>query len=122
MFDLKKFVENQTDSDVINAFYYVARYLKQAEHILKEYKDIFEDEDRSSPSIEVRKLANLIISKIENDEGMSVLHLEDTKCMAWISLITEVEQSIGPEFTPEEIEVGSKVLRNLEDPKLVFTK
>lgn len=122
MLDLKILAAGNSDADVVDAFYYVTRYLKQAEHILKEYKDIFEDEERSSPIEAVRSLANRIIEAIETYEGKSILQLEDKKCMDWIFRITEMEQDIEPTFTSEEMNAGLDVLNNLEDPDLSPTR
>jgi hypothetical protein len=119
MLELAPLIKGHAASDIVSAFYYVARYLKQAAHILEYYKDIFEDEERSAPSKETKDLALSIISEIERSEGTSIVNLKHGRVIALITEITEIEQGLEPQYTLAEIEAGSSALKALEDPPIV---
>ncbi|MFM4977932.1 hypothetical protein [Aeromonas rivipollensis] len=54
---MKEFIElinGVETSDARAAFYYLGRYLKQAEHYWRYEKDFFEDDYQSKPRIQLR--------------------------------------------------------------------
>src|SRR5688572_19138058 len=63
--------------DIRAAFYYLSRYLKQADSIDEYEKDFFEDDFRSAPSEIAKKLTFSLIEFIEMQAGKKASEFND---------------------------------------------
>ncbi|MGI0014267.1 MAG: hypothetical protein ACREBU_12630 [Nitrososphaera sp.] len=103
-------------SDGRSALYYLSRYLKQAEQFERYGKDIFVDEERSSPSDEVRKATLSIIRFIEEAEGISAAKFDELTYKKWTDHVAEVEAKLDPVASAAEVERARKFVEDMELP------
>jgi len=59
MKNIEDIVQGHDITDVRAAFYYLSRYLKQADYFDEYKKDFFEDDYQSAPSEVAKELVNL---------------------------------------------------------------
>ncbi len=103
-------------SDARSALYYLSRYLKQATIFEKYQKDIFEDTERSYPTEFVRKLTISLIDFIEHEQGMKASEFDLDTYSLWSDHVTEIEEGLDPEPTPEELERANTFVNAISMP------
>ena len=94
MLDIRKLVEGIEVADVRAAVYYVSRYIKQADTFDEYSKDIFEDEERSTPNQPVRRLAVDIIKAIEAHERMKAAGINFERVVEILDELTAFERDL----------------------------
>ncbi|WP_351008804.1 hypothetical protein [Shewanella sp. S1-58-MNA-CIBAN-0166] len=120
---MKKFIElieGAETSDARSAFYYLGRYLKQAEHYWRYEKDFFEDDYQSKPSEEAKALTFSLIDFIEEYENKKANDFTDEQYIFWVEKLDEVESKLDPEPTKEQIEVARAFIADEYDDDIPF--
>jgi hypothetical protein len=118
MLDIRKVIAGVDTADARSALYYVSRYIKQAEYFKRYAKDIFEDEQRSSPNDTVRELANEIISRIQSNEGMKAEFFSYDRIVVLLEEISACESELGPNFSEAELAAAAEFAARMGDPEV----
>ena len=105
-------------SDARAAFYYLSRYLKQADYFEEYEKDFFEDDFQSYPSVEAKKLTFSLIAFIEGIAGKKATEFSDEEYMSWMNAISFVENKLDPEPSKEVRESAESAIEELFLPKI----
>lgn len=101
------------------AFYYLSRYLKQADYFEEYKKDFFEDDYQSYPSTEAKTLTFSLISFIEEKAGRRATEFSAEEYMEWMDIIDLVESQLDPEPSKEVRESAELVIDELTPPKII---
>ena len=115
---MKEFIElinGVETSDARAAFYYLGRYLKQAENYWRYEKDFFEDDYQSKPSEVAKDLTFSLIDFIEEYEGRKADDFTDEQYIFWVDKLNEVESNLDPEPTKEQVEVARAFMSDDDD-------
>lgn len=104
--------------DVRAAFYYLGRYLKQADYFAQYEKDFFEDNFQSVPSDTAKNLTFALIEFIEQVAGKKASEFTDEEYIVWLDVIDEVESKLDPEPSKDIIEAADSTIEGLSQPKL----
>lgn len=110
-------IEKHELSEARSAFYYLSRYLKQAEHYDEYEKDLFVDDFYSAPSEIEKKLTLELIKVIEDASGKRASELTDKEYADWMNVINEIESSLDPAPSTSVIESAEATLANISSPK-----
>ena len=113
MEQITKFVETYAVEEARSAFYYLSRYLKQAEYYSTYEKDIFEDDDRSKPSAAAKELMQKILKYIEVTQGKNAAEFSTDEYLHWMQIIDDVETALEPELTEDELETTQEIIENM---------
>jgi hypothetical protein len=105
-------------SDARAAFYYLSRYLKQADYFEEYEKDFFEDDFQSYPSVEAKTLTFSLIAFIEGKAGKKATEFSDEEYMSWMNAISFVENKLDPEPSKEVRESAESAIEALFLPKI----
>ena len=105
-------------SDARAAFYYLSRYLKQADYFEEYKKDFFEDGLQSAPSNKAKELTFALISFIENKAEKKASKFSDEEYMEWMKMINNVESKLDPEPSRKVVESAESVIKEMFLPKL----
>jgi len=100
-------------SDARAAFYYLSRYLKQADYFEEYEKDFFEDDSQSYPSVVAKTLTFSLIDFIEGDAGKKATEFSDEEYMHWMNAISLVENGLDPEPSREVRESAESAIEEL---------
>lgn len=123
---MKKFIKiinGVETSDARSAFYYLGRYLKQAEHYSRYEKDFFEDDYQSRPSKAAKKLTFELIDFIENYQNKKVSEFTDEEYLFWLYQLNEAESKLEPEPTKAQVESATFIIEDLfQTPSTNSTK
>jgi hypothetical protein len=116
---LKDVIAGVNEADIRAALYYAGRYIKQAAHFQEYGKDIFDDEQHSSPTDEVKTLALKIIAAIEDREMMPAQNFEFDCVLMILREISAIEQSLGSKFSKDDAKRAEQFLTefNLSPPR-----
>ena len=104
-------------SDARSALYYLSRYLKQAADFHRYSKDIFEDEERSGPTEVIRQATLSMIRFIESTEGQVAAEFDDSTYSKWAAHVTDVENSLDPDATADEIARADEFVQAMSLPR-----
>lgn len=118
MNNLQSIVSNVAVLDARSAFYYLGRYLKQAEFSDEYQKDIFDDGLESSPSEAVKKLTFKLIEFIETSQNKKCFKFSDEEFLHWMDLIDHVESQLDPIPSEELVKLADKSIEELTTPKM----
>lgn len=118
MKNFNKLIEGFVTADARSAFYYLGRYLKQAEHYDKYEKDFFEDDYQSKPSEIAKELTFKLIDYIEESQNKKASQFTDEEYFNWLDRIVEIESKLDPEPTAEQVESAKAVLDSIIPPSL----
>jgi len=111
MSEIIRLISGHSKKDALDALYYAARFIKQAEQISKYHKDFFADDVRSAPSQEARDLALQVITAIELAEGCQASQFDSRAITRALKELTDAENSLDGEFSDaEEIAADSVIL------------
>jgi hypothetical protein len=114
-----KIIRGYSTKDALDALYYVARFIKQADSISKHDKDFFEDDYRSVPSEEARALSMKLIEVIEAKEGKPAAHFDNAKAIKILRELTSAEEALELTFTSAEEEGAREAIKTMTIPSLV---
>lgn len=89
-------IRENTIPDIRSSFYYLGRYLKQADSFEEYQKDIFEDDEKSTPSDLVKAITLRLIETIEQLADKKAKHFEDAEYLHWINIINNIEENLDP--------------------------
>lgn len=118
----KEIIEGVGALDARSAFYYLGRYLKQAEHYSRYEKDFFEDDYQSKPSEEAKKLTFVLIDFIESHQGKKASEFTDEEYIFWVEQLDDAESKLEPEPTKDQIETANSVINELFQSPLTGKK
>ncbi|MBU9838421.1 hypothetical protein J1780_00350 [Rahnella aceris] len=104
--------------DIRAAFYYLSRYLKQADSIDEYEKDFFEDDFRSAPSEIAKKLTFSLIEFIEMQAGKKASEFNDQEYISWMNEINHVESGLDPEPSNEIKNSAESTIEELFLPEI----
>jgi hypothetical protein len=105
-------------SDARAAFYYLSRYLKQADYFDEYEKDFFEDDYQSHPSAEAKKLTFLLIGFLEKSIGKKAAEFSENEYMECMDAIDLVENQLDPEPSGEIRRSAELVIDELTLPNV----
>lgn len=105
-------------SDARAAFYYLSRYLKQADYFEIYEKDYFEDDFQSAPSEVAKSLTFSLIEFIEGSAGKKAAEFSEEEYMYWMDVIDLVESQLDPEPSKEVKDSAESAINELFLPKL----
>jgi len=88
-------------ADVRAAFYYLSRYLKQADFIDEYEKDFFVDDFQSAPSEIAKELTFSLIEFIENKSEKKASEFSTQEYIDWMDEINKIESELDPEPSNE---------------------
>lgn len=97
MRSIENLVAGHEITDIRAAFYYLSRYLKQADYFTEYQKDFFEDDYQSAPSDVAKKLTFSLIKFIEEHAGKKASEFDDEEYIKWMDEIDAVESNLDPE-------------------------
>lgn len=97
MKSIQNLVAGHEITDIRAAFYYLSRYLKQADYFTEYQKDFFEDDYQSAPSDVAKKLTFSLIKFIEEQAGKKASEFDDEEYIKWMDEINAVESNLDPE-------------------------
>jgi len=118
MIELESIVSGHNISDARAAFYYLSRYLKQADYFEEYEKDFFDDDFQSAPSEEAKKLTFLLIDLVEKISGKKAAEFSDDEYMEWMDAINMVESKLDPEPSREVKESAESTIEELFLPQI----
>ena len=103
---------------VVDAIYYVGRYIKQADHLSEFEKDIFEDDERSEPTQEVKDLALAIVAAIEAEVGMPAADFDDSTLIDVMDQLAEAEAALTNDLTPDQLKEVEDIIDQMRPPPI----
>lgn len=109
-------IEKHELSEARSAFYYLSRYLKQAEHYDEYEKDLFVDDYYGAPSEIEKKLTLGLINLIEDISGKRASNFTGKEYGEWMDVINEIESSLDPAPSNSVIESAEATLANISSP------
>jgi hypothetical protein len=109
-------VSGRDAKTVVDAIYYVGRYIKQAEHLGELEKDIFEDDERSEPTQEVKDLAWEIIAAVEEEVGMPAAEFDESTLINVMDQLAEAEAALTNDLTPDQLKEVKEVIERMQPP------
>ena len=118
MKELIALVDGVDVGDARAAFYYLSRYLKQAEYYDRYEKDFFEDDFQSEPSEFGKELTFKLISFIEGAQKKKASEFTDDEYIFWADKINEIESNLDPELTSEQVESARVIIEEIYPPIL----
>lgn len=118
MLKISEALGNHSDGVAVSALYYLARYIKQAAHVQQNFKDIFDDEETSAPSEEVRALVDTIVSNIEGTFQKTLKDLTPNELALCMALISDAERARQPTYSEDEINSANAALRSFVEPEV----
>ncbi|MEH6743125.1 hypothetical protein [Hyphomonas sp.] len=114
MIDISLLLKGVDEATARSALYYAGRYIKQASDFQKYSKDIFEDEIRSAPSEEVKRLTLYLINEIELRAGQEARNFTDALIVELLDDITAAEDSLARTFTDDEIAKANSFIETID--------
>ncbi|MDI4638905.1 MULTISPECIES: hypothetical protein [Halomonadaceae] len=118
MRNLKDLIKGFEISDVRAAFYYLSRYLKQADYFEEYEKDFFEDDYHSVPSEIAKNLTFSLISFIEEKSEKKALEFNDEEYIQWMDEIDSIESKLDPEPSMDVKNSADQVIDELFFPEI----
>ena len=118
MKNIEDLVKGYEITDIRAAFYYLSRYLKQADYFTEYQKDFFEDDYQSAPSDVAKKLTFSLIKFIEDRAGKKVSEFDDEEYIKWMDEIDAVESNLDPEPSNMVKQAADKMIDELFLPEL----
>lgn len=109
-------ISGMTTGDARSALYYLSRFLKQAAQYENYGKDVFEDEERSYPSENVRATTLRLIDYIVKIESIPASEFDDDTYARWAVEVEEVEGSLDPEASDSELERATEFVNSIDLP------
>lgn len=104
--------------EIRSAFYYLSRYLKQADHYNEYQKDLFIDDFYSAPSEKEKDLTLKIIDLIEKEAGRKASDFTEDEYNYWMGIIDDIESNLDPEPSQAVLDSAENVLSKIIDPNL----
>lgn len=111
-------IANHEIADTRAAFYYLSRYLKQADHFEKYKKDFFEDDYQSAPSENTKSLTIRLIEIIESETGKSASEFSDADYIYWMETIDFIETNLDPEPSEHVKKSAKSAIEGFSSPKV----
>ncbi|MFP1683809.1 hypothetical protein ACLD0W_14955 [Alloalcanivorax sp. C16-1] len=118
MNNLEEIIKGFEIPDVRAAFYYLSRYLKQADYFEKYEKDFFEDDFQSAPSDIAKRLTLSLIEFIEKSTEKHASNFNDEEYIHWMDEINELESQLDPEPSQNVKNSAEQVMNELFVPKV----
>ena len=118
MEEILNLLDGFTIAEKRSSLYYLGRYLKQAESFIDYQKDIFEDDEESEPSEEVKNLTINLINVIEKITEKKASEFSDFEYLQWMERIAEIEDNLDPKPNEDQIKTAMKNLEGFDVPKL----
>lgn len=109
-------IQENSIPDIRSSFYYLGRYLKQADSFEEYQKDIFEDDEKSRPSELVKALTLRLIEAIEQLAGKKAKYFEDAEYLHWINIIDNIEENLDPTPDSKLLDKATSELSSFEPP------
>ena len=109
-------IANLSEVDARSVLYYAGRYVKQAGYFDEYGKDIFEDEERSAPTSEIRQKSTDLIDFIERREKAPIAEIDDARVTKILREITSLEDELGPVPSPDEVARAENFVENMRVP------
>lgn len=103
-------------SDARAALYYLNRYLKLAPNQEEYEKEIFDEDERSAPTEEVKSTTFALVEHIERAEGRHASEFGDERYHYWIDQISIAEDTLDPEASPDQKANAEAMIRSMELP------
>lgn len=116
MYNFSHIIAEKDAKTVVDALYYVGRYIKQAENLLEFEKDIFTDDERSEPTNEVKNLSWAIIAAIETDIGVPAAEFDDRTLVNVMDQLAEAEADLANDLTPDQLKEVEQVISQMTPP------
>lgn len=113
MKNLEDLIKGFEISDVRIAFYYLSRYLKQADYFEEYQKDFFEDYYLSVPSDTAKNLTFSFINFIEEKSAKKASKFNDKEYIQWMDEINSIESQLDPEPSTDVKNSADKVIDEL---------
>lgn len=117
MSDLSALLNNHTPEDVLGALYYAARYIKQADHLSRYEKDIFDDDERSTPTDKVKQLTWEIVKWVEAQEGMVSGKFDTQTLIRVFALLEDIGSRFETNLSEEELRDAEAAMASLIIPQ-----
>lgn len=118
MNNLENTVKDFEIIDVRAAFYYLSRYLKQADYFEGYGKDFFEDDFQSAPSETAKNLTLLLIKFIEEKTGKKASEFSNEEYINWMNEIDKIESKLDPEPSIDVRRSAEQVINELFFPEI----
>lgn len=118
MKNLEDLIKGFEISDVRAAFYYLSRYLKQADYFEEYQKDFFDDDYHSVPSDIAKNLTFSLINFIEEKSGKNAAEFNDKEYIQWMDEINSIESKLDPEPSIDVKNSADKVIAELFFPEI----
>lgn len=115
---LEDLVHGHEVIDIRSAFYYLSRYLKQADYFTEYEKDFFEDDYQSAPSDVAKDLTFSLIELIEEIAGKKAPEFDDEEYIKWMDKINAIESNLDPEPSEMVKRSADQVIDELFFPEL----
>lgn len=115
---LEDLVQGHEVIDIRSAFYYLSRYLKQADYFSKYEKDFFEDDYQSAPSDIAKALTFSLIKFIEESAGKKAAEFDVEEYIIWMDIIDAIESNLDPEPSDVVKRSADQVIDELFFPEL----
>ena len=122
MNELETLIDGCSTKDALDALYFAARFVKQAEEMSRNPKDFFEDDDTSSPSDDARALALKIISAVETSFRKPCAKLSNRDKIRALRMMNSASASIETHASPDEIAAADAALLAILTPELKKTR
>lgn len=119
---IKQIIKKFEIADSRAAFYYLSRYLKQAEYYEKYQKDIFEDDFQSTPSQLVKDITLCLIEFIEKQQNKKAKDFSNGEYIFWMEQIDEIESTLDPNPSSEQIRSAERIIESISSPPLSLTR
>ncbi|WP_187505877.1 hypothetical protein [Pantoea agglomerans] len=119
---LENVIEGFEISDIRAAFYYLSRYLKQAEAINEYKKDFFEDDFQSAPSETAKKLTFSLIECIESNADKKASEFSNQEYLYWMDNINKIESELDPEPSLKTRRSAENIIKELYFPEVEIKK
>ena len=116
MKELIKILKDYSIAEKRSSLYYLGRYIKQAEAFEEYKKDIFEDDPNSIPSEAIKTLTLNMIEIIELSAKKKASQFNDDEYIYWMDRIAEIEDSIDPEPSDEQMKNALENLSKFDTP------
>lgn len=99
-----------------SAFYYLGRYLKQADHYDEYEKDLFVDDFYSAPSEREKGLTLKLIKVIEKEVGKKASDFTGDEYIYWMDIIDDIESNLDPAPSQSVLESAEDALSKITYP------
>lgn len=116
MEEIKKIIEGLSTLEIRSSFYYLGRYLKQADSFADYQKDIFVEDDRSAPSDLVKSITLELIEFIEMKADKNAADFTFEEYLAWIDIIDDIEINLDPLPDEDLVRKANSEIENFEKP------